>query len=123
MKKFILIGLVVLGISSVVYASSYGDCDGAHKGAEKFTTNLNLDQDRAAQVEKILSSYTDVKNLAMKGDFDQIPEFIEAKNAELEAVLSEEEMAQFKENIGQWAKGKDFSKFKKFGMKNFGHNG
>ncbi|MDO3388225.1 hypothetical protein QWI17_20430 [Gilvimarinus sp. SDUM040013] len=111
MKKLILIGLAVIGISGVAYASSYGeDC----KGANRFVENLNLDEARAYEVDQILNSYRQVGELAMSGEFDQIPVFIDEKNAELATVLTDEEMIQFKENIGEWAAGKDFSKYKKF---------
>lgn len=119
MKKLLLIGLVITSISSVAYASYQGEgCNGSNK----FIKNLNLDDARTTEVEYILSSYKQVKDLAKNGQFDQIPQFIEDKNAELAAVLTEEEMTLFKENIGQWAENKDFSKFMKFGGKFLGNN-
>lgn len=116
MKKLLLIGLAITGISGVAYASSGDDC----KGANRFVENLNLDEARAYEVEQILSSYKQVKELAMSGQHEQIPVFIEEQNAQLAEVLTEEEMQQFKENIGEWADSKDFSKYEKFSGMNFG---
>lgn len=115
MKKLLLIGLAITGISGVAYASSGDDCEGANR----FVENLNLDEARAYEVEQILSSYKQVKELAMSGQHEQIPVFIEETNAQLAEVLTEEEMQQFKENIGEWSEGKDFSKFKKFSDMNW----
>lgn len=115
MKKLLLIGLAITGISGVAYASSGEDC----KGASRFTENLNLDEARAYEVEQILSSYKQVKELAMSGQHEQIPAFIEETNAQLAEVLTEDEMQQFKENVGEWAETKDFSKFKKFSDMNW----
>lgn len=117
MKKLILIGAVVMGLSGVAFAaSSAKTCDGAHR----FTANLNLDPERAAQVEALLKEYKTVKTLAMSGKADQIPEFIETKNIELALILTEEEMAQFKQNVSLWAESKDFSKFKMMDGKAWG---
>lgn len=118
MKKLLLIGLAITGISGVAYASYGDDC----KGANRFVENLNLDEARAYEVGQILSSYKQVKNLAMSGEHEQIPLFIEQKEAELAEVLTEDELQQFKENVGEWAQSKDFSKFKKFSEMNFGWN-
>lgn len=115
MKKLLLIGLAITGISSVAYASSGDDC----KGENRFISNLNLDEARTYEVEQILGSYKEIKELAMSGQHEQIPVFIEEKNAQLAEVLTEEEMQQFKENIGEWAEGKDFSKYQKFSSMNF----
>lgn len=82
-------------------------------GGNRFVENLNLDDARTAEVQQILSSYKQIKDLAMNGEFDQIPVFIKDKEIELAQVLTEAEMTQFKENVGQWAKDKDFSKYKK----------
>ena len=116
MKKLIVIGLVISAISGVVYASSQAH---SYIGANRFVENLNLDVTRAVEVDKILSSYMQIKDLAMSGQFEQIPVFLADKEAELAAVLSVEEMQQFKENIAQWAEGKDFSKYQKFAGKYF----
>lgn len=116
MKKLILIGLTVAGISSMAYAASQGEeC----KGTDRFVQNLDLDEARAYEVEQILSSYKQVRELAMSGQHEQIPVFIEEKNAELAVVLSDEEMQQFKENIGEWAEGKDFSQYMNSAGKHF----
>ncbi|WP_347332318.1 hypothetical protein [Marinimicrobium locisalis] len=116
MKKLLLIGLAIAGVSGVAYASSEEGCE----GTSRFTENLNLDQARAYEVEQILSSYKQVKDLAMNGNHEQIPVFIEEKNAELSEVLTEQEMQKFKENVGEWTQSKDFSKYRKFSGMNFG---
>lgn len=117
MKKLIFIGLAIIGISGMVYASVDGDdCEGVNHLVE----NLNLDEARAGEVAHILSSYQQVKELAKNGQYEQIPAFIAGKQAELAEVLTEEEMQQFKENVGKWAEGKDFSKYMKFAGKSFG---
>lgn len=116
MRKLIFIGLFIAGISGVAYASYQTEqC----KGAGQFIENLNLDESRAAEVEHILSSYKQVKDLAKSGQYEQIPQFIEDRQAELAAVLTEKEMQQFKENVGQWAEGKNFAKFMKFSGKSY----
>ncbi|WP_027329075.1 hypothetical protein [Marinimicrobium agarilyticum] len=110
MKKRILAGVAIIGISGLAYASSGDGCE----GASRLTDNLNLDEARAYEVEQILSSYKQVKELAMSGQHEQIPVFIEEKNTQLSEVLTEKEMQQFKENVGEWTEGKDFSKYQKF---------
>lgn len=117
MKKLILIGLAITGISGVAYASSYGkDCD----GTSRFTENLHLDEARANEVEHILSSYKLIKELGKSGQHQLIPAFIEGKQAQLAAVLTDEEMRMFKENVGEWAQDQDFSMYKKFAGKHSG---
>lgn len=118
MKKLLLIGLAITGISGVAYASYGEDC----QGASRFVDNLNLDEARAYEVEQILGSFKQVKELAMSGQHEQIPVFIEARQAELAEVLTEGEMRQFKENVGNWVDSKDFSRFSKFSGMNFGKN-
>jgi len=118
MKKLLLIGLAIIGISSMAYASYAENCNGANR----FIENLDLDEARAYEVSQVLSSYGEIKGLAMRGEHDQIPVFLEQKEAELAEVLTEEELLQFKENVGEWAEGKDFSKFQKFSEMNFGWN-
>lgn len=116
MKKLLLIGLAITGISGVAYASSGADCE----GAGRFTENLNLDEARAYEVEQILGSYKQVKTLAMNGQHEQIPVFIEQKHAELAEVLTEQEMQTLKENMGEWAESKDFSRYQGFSGMSFG---
>lgn len=118
MKKLLLIGLAITGISGVAYASYGDDCSGTNR----FVENLNLDEARAYEVGQILSSYKQVKSLAMSGEHEQIPLFLEQKEAELAEVLTEEELKQFKENVGNWVESKDFSKFKQFSDMKFGWN-
>lgn len=116
MKKLFLISAVCLAISGVAYASSKEDCN----GAAKFVANLNLDEARAYEVEQILSSYKEVKDLAMSGRHSEIPVFIEEMNTHLSQVLTEEEFQQFKENVGEWADKMDFSKFANYAEKSDG---
>lgn len=114
MKKLLLIGLVITAVSGLVYASSNVAYE---HGAHKFIANLNLDESRTTEVIDILNSYKQIKDLAMNGKFEEIPQFIQDKEVELAQVLSEEEMAQFKQNVGKWAEGKDFSKYQKYAEK------
>ncbi|MDQ2077657.1 hypothetical protein [Marinimicrobium sp. ABcell2] len=107
MKKLIFVCAVLVGISSLAYAGSKADCEGANK----FLTNLDLDEARAYEAEQILSDFKQVKDLAMDGRKDEIPAFIQDQIEQLKVVLTEEEYQQFQENIGEWAEDKDFSKF------------
>lgn len=113
MKTSIIIFSALISISAVAYATS-GDknCDG--HGSAKFVQALNLDAERAAQVQEVLSSYREIGTLYKNDQQDQIPEFLAQKEAELSALLSPEEMATFKQGMAQWAEKKDFSKFMKF---------
>lgn len=115
MKKLLLISAICIGVSGAAYASSSYDCDGANK----FVANLNLDEARAHEVEQILNSYQQVKDLAKSGRHDESPAFIEERNAQLSQVLTDEEFAQFKENVGGWAEKMDFSKFNKYAGKGY----
>ncbi|MCF2949389.1 hypothetical protein L0668_14815 [Paraglaciecola aquimarina] len=116
MKKLLLVGLVVSGLCGLVYASGHVN----HQyGAQKFIANLELDETRQAKTLEILHSYKQIKDLAMSGQFEQIPIFLEKKENELAQVLTEAEMQQFKQNVGKWAEGKDFSKYQKYAEKHF----
>lgn len=117
MKRLLLISAVCIAISGVAYASSKEDCG----GADKFIADLNLDEARAYEVEQILSSYKEVKDLAMSGRHSEIPVFIEEMNAHLSQVLTDEEFQQFKDNVGDWADKMDFSKFEKYAGKSYDH--
>src|SRR5690606_16866964 len=99
MKKLILIALTVASVSGLAYAGSAEKCGTVNR----FTEGLNLDDTRSHEVEKILSSYKQVKAMAMNGQAMEIPAFFESQQALLAEVLSEEEMQQFQENIGDWA--------------------
>lgn len=114
MKKLILAGLVIVSVSGVVYASSAEkDCE----GVDHLTENLELDQARADEVERILASYKQVKELAKSGRQAEIPSFIEQRQAQLDELLSDEEMQQFKQNVGDWAGASDFANYQQFSGK------
>lgn len=111
MKKLLLVSTLCIAVSGVAYASSKPDCDDANK----FLTNLDLDEARAHEVKQILTSYKAVKNLAKDGRYEEIPKLIEEKNTQLGQLLTDEEFQQFKENIGSWAENMDFAKFMEYG--------
>lgn len=111
MKKLLIIALIFGSLTSIAYAAK--DTAGCN-GNNKFVKNLELEQDRADKVQDILRSYSDIKDLYMNDRRDEIPAFLEQKEAELAAVLTPEELAQFKSDVGEWAKNKDFSKFARF---------
>jgi Spy/CpxP family protein refolding chaperone len=123
MKKLIMIGLIVGGIACTSFASFASDEYANHSdwnqktdwqhGQSRFVEQLNLDPERAAQMEEILSSYREVPKLYFTGQTDKIPAFLAEKDAELEALLTPEELAQFKQAFAEWAKKKNF-KFMKF---------
>lgn len=106
--KNVMIMTLLIGMSSAAFAATMKDCD----DQSHIINNLNLDDARAAQVQEILSAFSGVKALAKSGQFNEIPIVLAKIEGELAAVLSDEEMVQFKENIGEWSKSKDFSKFK-----------
>lgn len=112
MKNLIIIGLVLMCVNTISYASSNKDCHDKTNG-NRFTKNLNLEEDRADRVHAILSSYSEIGDLYKTNNHDKIPEFLARKEAELAAVLTPEEMMLFKEEVGKWAKTKDFSTFMK----------
>lgn len=113
MKKLIFVFAALVSVSTLAYAGSKQECDGANK----FLTNLNLDDARAQEAQYILRGYKQVKDLAKSGRAEEIPEFIEAQNAQLKMVLTDDEYHQFKENIGEWAEDMDFSKYQSFAGK------
>lgn len=111
MKKLFVIALILAGTTSIAYAGKgAATCDGTNK----FVRNLELQPDRADRVQEILRSYSDIKQLYMNDRKDEIPAFLVQKEAELAAVLTPEELAQFKSDVAAWAKQKDFSKFARF---------
>ncbi len=110
MKKLAFIALVLVSVASIAYGSKEASvCD-----ESKFLTHLDLQQGRAEKVREILRSYGHIKILYMKDRADEIPAFLAKKEAELAAVLSPEEMEQFKSDVAAWAKNKDFSRFMNF---------
>ena len=113
MKKLIISSLIVgsLALASITNAD-WGN-SGWGGGHQRFVAELNLDPVRAEQMDAILDSYREVPKLYFSGRSDEIPEFLAEKDAELEALLTPEELAQFKQSFGEWAKKKNF-KFMKF---------
>lgn len=110
MKTLLVLFAVLIGFSTLSYAGAmYGD-----HGTGKFLDNIDLDEARAYEAEQILMEYKEVMNLAMRGRHDEIPAFIDEQTERLKVVLTDEEFQQFQENVGKWAEGKDFSKFKMF---------
>lgn len=116
MKKLLLISALCFAATGFAYASSSQDCD----GTSKLVHGLNLDGARAYEVEQILKSYKEVKDLATSGRHDDIPAFLEERHAQLSQVLTEEEFQKFKENLGDWASNMDFSKFGDYARKTHG---
>lgn len=116
MKKLVLVCLIASGFGGFANAS---DDTAHHHGAKRFIVNLNLDEAREAETLDILHSYKEIKHLAMSGQFAQIPQFIQQKEAELAQVLTDTELQKFKQNFSAWFEGKDFSKYQKYAEKNF----
>ena len=111
MKKLAIITLILGSITYASYAASDMKCAGkAEAGSHnRFVEELQLEPERATQMEAVLGSYRDVGKLYARGQTDQIPELLAAKEAELAAILTPEEMDQFKRSIGAWASGKKFN--------------
>jgi hypothetical protein len=118
MKKLITIGLILGSIGYASYAVSDMGCDGksASSGHSRFVDQLQLEPERASQLEEVLSSYKEIGKLYSSNQTDKIPGFIAAKEAELAVILTPEELLQFKESVGEWAKSK------KFNFMAFSHN-
>jgi hypothetical protein len=115
MKKLIISSLILGSIACVSFAFSK-DWNGQYNwenGHQRFVAELNLDAERAEQMESILDSYREVPKLYFTHQSEKIPEFLAKKEAELAALLTPEELAQFKQSFGEWAKKKNF-KFIKF---------
>jgi hypothetical protein len=110
MKKLIISSLIV---GSLVIASITNADWGNSDGHQSFVAELNLDAERAEKMDAVLDSYRQVPKLYFTGRSDEIPEFLAEKDAELEALLTPEELTQFKQSFGEWAKKKNF-KFMKF---------
>lgn len=127
MKKLIIASLILGSIACVSFASNDDQSGDQHNwshqsdqsksdwqnGQSRFVEQLNLDPERTAKMEEILSSYREIPKLYFTGQTDKIPEFLAQKDAELEALLTPEELAQFKQAFAEWAKKKNF-KFMKF---------
>ena len=120
MKKLILTSLIAASITYVSFAfgnnwdsSDWNKTSDWANGHHRFVAELNLDAERAAQMDAILDSYREVPKLYFTNQTDKIPAFLAQKEAELEALLTPQELAQFKQSFGEWAKKKNF-KFMKF---------
>lgn len=128
MKKLIIAGLILGSVACVSFASNedqarmqsdahhqsdWSDKSDWQHGQSRFVAQLNLDPERAARMELILSSYREVPKLYFTNQTEKIPEFLAQKEAELAALLTPEELAQFKQAFAEWAKKKNF-KFMKF---------
>lgn len=120
MKKLIIASLIAASITCVSFAfakdwdhSDWNNTSDWAGGQHRFIAELNLDAERAAQMGAILDSYREVPKLYFTNQSEKIPEFLAQKDAELAALLTPEELAQFKQSFGEWAKKKNF-KFMKF---------
>lgn len=120
MKKLIITGLIVgtIACASLVFAKDWSQSDWKNKsdwgnGHQRFVAELNLDVERAEKMSAILDAYREVPKLYFTNQSDKIPEFLEQKEAELAALLTPEELAQFKRSFAEWAKTKNFG-FMKF---------
>ncbi|HTF97417.1 MAG TPA: hypothetical protein VL995_14860 [Cellvibrio sp.] len=120
MKKLIITSLMVGNITcaSFVLAKDWSQSDWNTKGDwaaghQRFVTELNLDAERAGKMSAILDSYREVPKLYFTNQSEKIPEFLAQKETELAALLSPEELAQFKQSFAEWAKTKNFG-FMKF---------
>tara|TARA_R100000656_G_C3944663_1_gene127317 strand:- start:135 stop:617 length:483 start_codon:yes stop_codon:yes gene_type:complete len=114
MKKLIITGLIVgtIACASLVFAKDWGQSDWAD-GHQRFVAELNLDAERAEKMSAILDAYREVPKLYFTNQSEKIPEFLAQKEAELAALLTPEELAQFKHSFAEWAKTKNFG-FMKF---------
>ncbi|MFA5630470.1 MAG: hypothetical protein WC997_03065 [Porticoccaceae bacterium] len=75
----------IVGATVIALALPFGALADPDEKADKISQELGLDDERAAQVEQILTTYHDGKK-ALK----------EQKKAQLKTVLSEEEMDKLK---------------------------
>ncbi len=124
MKKLIITGLIVgsIACASFVVAKDWsGEANWNSKndwtaGHQRFVAELNLDAERAEKMSAILDSYREVPKLYFTNQSDKIPEFLAQKEAELAALLTQEELAQFKQSFAEWAK------TKKFGFMSFSYS-
>lgn len=107
MKTIALICTLIIATSATACASTHKTCNDFDVALQSMT----LEPERAAEVKEILHSYKDISKLYKSGQTDQIPQFLAAKEAELATILTDEELAQFKQNVSSWASSKDFSMF------------
>ena len=115
MKKLIISSLIVgtIACASFVFAKDWSQSDWNNKsdwaaGHQRFVAELNLDAKRAEKMSAILDSYREVPKLYFTNQSDKIPEFLAQKEAELAALLTPEELAQFKQSFAEWARSKKF---------------
>lgn len=115
MKKLIISSLIVgtIACASFVFAKDWSQSDWNNKsdwaaGHQRFVAELNLDAERAEKMSAILDSYREVPKLYFTNQSDKIPEFLALKEAELAALLTPEELAQFKQSFAEWARSKKF---------------
>jgi hypothetical protein len=115
MKKLIISSLIVgtFACASFVFAKDWSQSDWNNKsdwaaGHQRFVAELHLDAERAEKMSAILDSYREVPKLYFTNQSDKIPEFLALKEAELAALLTPEELAQFKQSFAEWAKSKKF---------------
>ena len=115
MTKLIICSLIVgtIACASFVFAKDWSQSDWNNKsdwaaGHQRFVAELNLDAERAEKMSAILDSYREVPKLYFTNQSDKIPEFLAQKEAELAALLTPEELAQFKQSFAEWAKSKKF---------------
>lgn len=110
MKKLIITGLIVgsIACASFVVAKDWSGEANWGNGHQRFVAELNLDAERAEKMSAILESYREVPKLYFTNQGDKIPEFLAQKEAELAALLTPEELAQFKQSFAEWAKTKKF---------------
>ena len=120
MKKLMITGLIVgsIACATFVFAKDWSQSDWNGKanwgnGHQRFVAELNLDTERAEKMSAILDSYREVPKLYFTNQSEKIPQFLAQKEAELAALLTAEELAQFKQSFAEWAKTKKFG-FMKF---------
>lgn len=124
MKKLIIAGLIVGSIACATFvfakdwsgAANWNSNSGWTSGHQRFVAELNLDTERAEKMSAILDSYREIPKLYFTNQSDKIPEFLAQKEAELAALLTPEELAQFKHSFAEWAK------TKKFGFMSFSYS-
>lgn len=123
MKKLMIAGLIVgsIACASVAVAKDWSQSDwngnaNWGNGHQRFIAELNLDAERAEKMSAILASYREVPKLYFTNQSEKIPEFLAQKEAELAALLTAEELGQFKQSSAEWAK------TKKFGFMKFSYN-
>ncbi|MFO1389292.1 hypothetical protein [Cellvibrio sp.] len=120
MKKLLVTSLIAASITyaSFALAKNWDSSDSEKQsnwatGHHRFVAELNLDAERAAKMDAILGSYREIPKLYFTNQTEKIPAFLAQKEAELASLLTQEELTQFKQSFGEWAKKKNF-KFMKF---------